>query len=109
MFYNEIHILIFTEGCDERVEKQAYPLRIQQSYENTKLQYLRCLLCKSQREQKDYIAYIDEQLYSERLTKILCDVTDIIGAHVLNISKQDYDRKAQALQYSLQRNLCLFI
>lgn len=46
---------------------------------------------KSEREQRDYIAYIDEQYNSERLTKILCDVTDIIGAHVLNISKQDYD------------------
>ncbi len=46
---------------------------------------------KSEREQKDYIAYIDEQYNSERLTKILCDVTDIIGAHILNISKQDYD------------------
>lgn len=46
---------------------------------------------KSEREQKDYIAYIDEQYNSDRLTKILCDVTDIIGAHVLNISKQDYE------------------
>lgn len=46
---------------------------------------------KSEREQKDYIAYIDEQYNSERLTNILCDVTEIIGAHVLNISKQDYD------------------
>ncbi len=46
---------------------------------------------KSEREQKDYIAYIDEQYNSERLTKILCDVTDIIGAHVLNIAKQDYE------------------
>jgi S-adenosylmethionine decarboxylase len=46
---------------------------------------------KSEREQKDYIAYIDEQYNSERLTKILCDVTNIIGAHVLNVSKQDYD------------------
>nr|WP_143318127.1 adenosylmethionine decarboxylase [Clostridium cibarium] len=46
---------------------------------------------KSEREQKDYIAYIDEQYNSERLTKILCDVTEIIGAHVLNVSKQDYD------------------
>ena len=46
---------------------------------------------KSEREQKDYIAYIDEQYNSERLTKILCDVTDIIGANVLSISKQDYD------------------
>jgi len=46
---------------------------------------------KSSREQKDYIAYIDEQYNSERLTKILCDVTEMIGAQVLNISKQDYE------------------
>lgn len=46
---------------------------------------------KSEREQKDYIAYIDEQYNSERLTNILCEVTSMIGAHVLNISKQDYD------------------
>ena len=46
---------------------------------------------KTDREKKDYIAYIDEQYNSERLTKILCGVTDIIGACVLNISKQDYD------------------
>ena len=41
---------------------------------------------KSQREQKDYIAYIDEQYNSERLTNILCKVTDIIGAHVFAVS-----------------------
>ena len=46
---------------------------------------------KSGREQKDYISYIDEQYNSERLTNILCDVTKIIGANVLNVSKQDYD------------------
>jgi S-adenosylmethionine decarboxylase len=46
---------------------------------------------KSEREQKDYIAYIDQQYNSERLTNILCNVTEIIGAHVLNISKQDYE------------------
>ena len=46
---------------------------------------------KSEREQKDYIAYIDEQYNSERLTGILCAVTEKIGATVLNISKQDYD------------------
>lgn len=46
---------------------------------------------KSKREQKDYISYIDEQYNSERLTKILCDVTGTIGARILNISKQDYD------------------
>ena len=46
---------------------------------------------KTDREKQDYIAYIDEQYNSERLTKILCGVTDIIGACILNISKQDYD------------------
>ncbi len=46
---------------------------------------------KSEREQKDYIAYIDEQYNSERLTNILCNVTQIIGAHVISISKQDYE------------------
>lgn len=46
---------------------------------------------KSEREQKDYISYIDEQYNSERLTNILIDVTEIIGAHVLNVSKQDYE------------------
>ncbi len=45
---------------------------------------------KTEREQTDYIAYIDEQYNSERLTKILCDVTQMIGAKILNISKQDY-------------------
>lgn len=46
---------------------------------------------KSEREQKDYVAYIDEQYNSERLTKILCDVTEMISAKVLNIAKQDYE------------------
>ncbi|MFI3114838.1 MAG: adenosylmethionine decarboxylase [Clostridia bacterium] len=46
---------------------------------------------KSEREQREYISYIDEQYNSERLTKILCDVTESIGASVLNISKQDYE------------------
>ncbi len=46
---------------------------------------------KSEREQKDYVAYIDEQYNSERLTNILCEVTERIGANVLNIAKQDYD------------------
>ena len=46
---------------------------------------------KTDREQRDYIAYIDEQYNSERLTSILCKVTELIGAHILNISKQDYE------------------
>jgi S-adenosylmethionine decarboxylase len=46
---------------------------------------------KTAREQKDYIAYIDEQYNSERLTSILVHVTEMIGAFILNISKQDYE------------------
>lgn len=46
---------------------------------------------KTQREQRDYIAYIDEQYNSKRLTDILYEVAKMIGAHVLNVSKQDYD------------------
>ena len=46
---------------------------------------------KTAREQRDYIAYIDEQYNSERLTKILTTLTDMIGAKILNIARQDYD------------------
>lgn len=52
---------------------------------------------KTQREQKDYIAYIDAQYNSERLTKILTDVTDMIGATVLNISSQDYEPQGSSV------------
>jgi len=46
---------------------------------------------KTAREQKDYIAYIDEQYSSERLKGILLQAADMIGARVLSISRQDYD------------------
>jgi len=46
---------------------------------------------KTAREQKDYIAYIDRQYNSERLTNILTNLVDMIGAKVLHISRQDYD------------------
>lgn len=46
---------------------------------------------KTPREQKDYVAYIDEQYNSERLTSILERVAEMVGAQVLNIAKQDYE------------------
>ncbi len=46
---------------------------------------------KTPREQRDYIDYIDEQYNSERLTNILLTLTNMIGAKVLNVSRQDYD------------------
>ncbi|MDQ0063432.1 adenosylmethionine decarboxylase [Paenibacillus harenae] len=45
---------------------------------------------RTKEERESYIAYIDEQYNSDRLTKILNAVSDIIGAHILNIAKQDY-------------------
>jgi S-adenosylmethionine decarboxylase len=45
---------------------------------------------KTKEEREAYIEYIDEQYSAERLTHILKTVSDIIGAHVLNIAKQDY-------------------
>lgn len=42
-------------------------------------------------DKEKYIEYIDEQYNSTRLTEILKDVTNIIGANLLNIAKQDYE------------------
>ena len=56
---------------------------------------------KSEREQRDYIAYIDEQYNSDRLTNILYHVTEMIGARVLNVSKQDYDPQGASVTFLL--------
>ena len=45
---------------------------------------------RTKEEREAYIAYIDEQYNSDRLTSILNQVAEMIGAHVLNIAKQDY-------------------
>lgn len=42
-------------------------------------------------QRREYIEYIDEEYNAERLTQILTDVCDIIGANILNIAHQDYD------------------
>ncbi len=42
-------------------------------------------------QERDYIRYIDEEYSGGRLTDILRDVTEIIGANVLNIAQQDYE------------------
>ncbi|HEO8419098.1 adenosylmethionine decarboxylase [Niallia sp. FSL W8-0635] len=46
---------------------------------------------RTRNEREAYLQYIDEQYNADRLTKILKNVSDIIGAHVLNIAKQDYE------------------
>ncbi|WP_088105517.1 adenosylmethionine decarboxylase [Halalkalibacter urbisdiaboli] len=45
---------------------------------------------KTKEEREAYIEYIDEQYNADRLTEILKNVSEIIGAHVLNVAKQDY-------------------
>lgn len=45
---------------------------------------------KSIEDRNAYIEYIDEQYNAERLTAILEHVTNILGARILNIAKQDY-------------------
>ena len=59
---------------------------------------------KSAREQRDYIKYIDEQYNSDRLTKILSQVTDMIGARILNIAKQDYDPQGASVLQRRRRS-----
>ena len=54
---------------------------------------------KTEREQKDYIAYIDEQYNSERLTNILYKLTEMIGATVLNVSMQDYEPQGASVTF----------
>nr|MBV6628896.1 adenosylmethionine decarboxylase [Oceanococcus sp. HetDA_MAG_MS8] len=45
----------------------------------------------TEQAQKEYIEYIDEAYNAERLTNILTEVSNIIGANILNIAHQDYD------------------
>jgi len=52
---------------------------------------------KSEEDKKAYIEYIDEEYNSEKLTKILKEVTRIIGANILNIAIQDYDPKGASV------------
>ena len=46
---------------------------------------------KKAKHRREYIEYIDEEYNAERLTKILTDVSNIIGANILNIAHQDYE------------------
>ncbi len=50
-------------------------------------------ICFAQTEEqrKQYISYIDEEYNAARLTRILTDVANMVGATILNIAHQDYD------------------
>ena len=46
---------------------------------------------QTQAQHSEYIEYIDEVYNAERLTHILTEVSEIIGANILNIAHQDYE------------------
>ena len=46
---------------------------------------------RTRNEREAYLEYIDEQYSAVRLTEILKNVADIIGAHVLNVASQDFE------------------
>lgn len=46
---------------------------------------------RSEEDKKAYFAHIDELFNADHLTEILRNVTQIIGAEILNIAQQDYD------------------
>jgi S-adenosylmethionine decarboxylase len=46
---------------------------------------------RTEEERQSYIEYIDEEYNADRLTQILTDVAEIIGANILNVARQDYD------------------
>jgi S-adenosylmethionine decarboxylase len=46
---------------------------------------------------REYLEYIDEAYNAERLTDILTDVCNIIGASILNIARQDYDPRGASV------------
>lgn len=46
---------------------------------------------RTHEQRKAYIAYLDDMFNADRLTQILTEVSDIIGAHILNVARQDYE------------------
>ncbi|WP_350339274.1 adenosylmethionine decarboxylase [Ruminococcus sp. XPD3002] len=46
---------------------------------------------KTPKAQLEYIAYVDEAYNSKRITDIMTHLTEMIGAQVLSVSRQDYD------------------
>ena len=69
-----------------------------------------CYASESAMRQK-YLEYIDEEYSANSLTEILKKVTEIIGAHVLNIANQDYDPQGASVTMLVAEkddNICAF-
>ena len=46
---------------------------------------------RTPQQRDEYLRYIDEEYSGTRLTGILTNVAEMIGAHVLNVAQQDYE------------------
>lgn len=46
---------------------------------------------RTRAQKQAYIAYIDEVFNADRLTQILTEVANTIGAQILNVARQDYE------------------
>ena len=49
------------------------------------------------RHRDEYLEYIDETYNAERLTQVLTEVANIIGATILNVATQDYDPRGASV------------
>ncbi|MCZ8164384.1 adenosylmethionine decarboxylase [Silanimonas sp.] len=58
----------------------------------------------TEEQRQRYIEYIDEAYNAERLTQILTDVAEIIGANILNVARQDYDPQGASVTILISEN-----
>src|SRR3546814_9549965 len=61
----------------------------------------------SKDERQRYIEYIDEEYNADRLTQILTDVAEIIGANILNIRSEEHTSELQSLMRISYAVFCL--
>lgn len=60
---------------------------------------------KTREQKEEYIAYIDERYNADRLTEILTEVCDMIGANILNVARQDYDPQGASVTILISEEL----
>lgn len=87
--------LVSRTGCTPVVQPKPLPrLRLQGFNNLTKALSFNIYdisYAASEDERRRYIEYIDEVYNADRLTQILTNVAEIIGANILHVSRQDYD------------------
>jgi len=60
---------------------------------------------RTPKAQLDYIAYVDEVYNSQRITDIMTHLTEMIGAQVLSVSRQDYDPQGASVTILISEGL----